>query len=1286
MELFMNRSVLRLGLVVLFAIVFASAGTLAYAQGSSTQTLSGTVVDGSGAVIPGADVGAKHAGTGIVSNAVSNAEGIFSMPSMQIGTYTVTVTLQGFKTAVIQNVVLTSTAGANVKAIMEVGGVSEQVTVSSASEIVQTQSSTVSTTINTNQISKLPLTSRSAMDFVNFLPGVTTANGNRQAVINGLPRGTINITLDGVNIQDNTLRTTDGFFAIVSPRLDAIEEVSVSTAAQGAGDAGQGAVQVKFVTKAGTNSFTGSGYFYERRDRFNANTWFNNRNGVPKAKLKQNQAGFRVGGPIMFPGFDGHNKAFFFMNYEEVHQPSDVTRNNRTVLNPAAQAGNYSYITGGQTVTVNVLALAAANQQVSAVDPVVGKLLSDIRSAISGGSLSDIDPNLQRFAFNVPVQSMRRYPTFRLDYNLTAKHRASFAYNYQKFTDYPDTLNNREVSFPGFPVAAGQSSVRLGWSSSVRSTLGRSLVNEARLGYSGAPVSFFSELNPGMYTGTLANQAGFQLNFPNVGSGLTNPSAGASPQSRNANSLLVEDSLNWLKGSHSMTLGGTYTNYDIWAKNSSLLPTISFGVLSNDPANPLFGVGNFPGASSAQTGAAANLYALLTGRVTQIGADARLDESGKYVYEGTSLQRGRLREFGFYGQDSWRIRQNLTLNAGLRYDVQQPFYPLNSLYSFATIQQTCGVSGAANDHACTLFKSGNQPGVHPTYTQYGSGTKAHNTDLNNFSPTLGMAWTPNARPGMLKPLMGGGDFVLRVGYNRAYSRPGLNDYTGRLGNNPGIQIDATRSSTLGNLGAVPLLLSDKTRLTAPAIPDKPTYPILPAVTDSINTFAPGLQVPSTDSFTAGIQRSLGKSMAIEVRYVRTMSRDNWQNLNYNEFNIVENGFLNEFRQAQANLQANLAASNTASFAYTGAPGTAPLPTFLAFFNGLPAGSAGATASYSGTNWTNATFLGYLARLNPQPFNFASASTSSTTPGLMGNATFRANAAVAGLPANYFIANPENLGGANVTSNVNRTRFNALQVEFRRRFSQGLQFNGSYAFGHEYDTSFTSFRKPLFYLRPSGNTGDIPHAFKSNVIYEMPFGRGRRFGGNANAVLERLIGGWQLGVVSRLQSGTPINLGNVRMVGMSREEASSLFKLRFDDAGKQVYMFPQNIIDNSILAFNVSATTASGYSGNAPTGKYFAPANGPDCIEIAGAFGDCGSRATILNGPRFQQHDIRFAKRTTIVGHTNLEFAAQLLNAFNHPNFLAVSGIGSTTLAGYQVTGTQGQESARVIQFEVRFNW
>ena len=207
-----------LGATVGTCVILGFAGA-SFAQGGTTSALAGVVVDTSGGVIPGADVVVKQNATGVTISAVTNADGVFSFPALNTGTYTVTVSLTGFKTYVSNDVVLTSGTGANLRVPLEVGVIEEQVTVSSASEIVQTQSATITTTINTNQISKLPLTSRSAMDFVPFMPGVTTPNGNRQSTINGLPRGTINITLDGVNIQDNTLRSTDGFFAIVSPRL-----------------------------------------------------------------------------------------------------------------------------------------------------------------------------------------------------------------------------------------------------------------------------------------------------------------------------------------------------------------------------------------------------------------------------------------------------------------------------------------------------------------------------------------------------------------------------------------------------------------------------------------------------------------------------------------------------------------------------------------------------------------------------------------------------------------------------------------------------------------------------------------------------------------------------------------------------------------------------------------------------------------------------------------------------------------------------------------------------------
>ena len=152
----------------------------------------------------------------------------------------------------------------------------------------------------------------------------------------------------------------------------------------------------------------------------------------------------------------------------------------------------------------------------------------------------------------------------------------------------------------------------------MRSVLSSNLVNEARIGYSGAPVKFFGELNTEMFSGAKVPQSGYQIVFPTINATLTNPSPNASPSSRNANSIVFEDTLSWLKGSHSITSGVSFTQYDIWAMNSMLVPQLRFGVLTSDPANAMFSAANFPGASAANITAAANLYALLTGRIQQI--------------------------------------------------------------------------------------------------------------------------------------------------------------------------------------------------------------------------------------------------------------------------------------------------------------------------------------------------------------------------------------------------------------------------------------------------------------------------------------------------------------------------------------------------------------------------------------------------------------------------------------------------------------------------------------------
>jgi hypothetical protein len=1282
-------------LASLVACLALASAASAFAQGAATtSTISGVVVDAAGGVVPGADVTIKHNATGVTQSAISNEQGAYLFPSLPIGTYTLTVTLQGFKTFVANDIVLTAGSPASVRALLEVGGLEEQVLVSSRSEIVQTQATVVSSTINAQQILKLPNTSRAALDFVTSLPGVTTAAGNRQSQINGLPRGVINITLDGVNVQDNTLRSTDGFFAIVNPRLDAVEEVTVTTATQEA-SAGQGAVQIKFVTRSGGNDFTGSLYHYFRSDKLNANTWFNNRNGLPKTPLKQNQIGGRAGGPIMIPGlFDGRNKAFFFFNYEEFRQPGAVTRD-RNILNPLAQLGVFSYIpTGGSRQTVNLLALATANGQTSTPDPTVAALLRDIRSSTSAGSVQPLDDNLERFSYIQPFESVIRYPTTRVDYNITDKHRFSNAFNYQRFNTNPDTLNNRDPRFPGFPATASQTSERYSVSNSLRSTLTSNAVNDVLVAWSGAPVQFFKELNSNMWGGTsVADQGGYRILFPTTaGMNPTDASNAATPSSRNASTLLLEDTFTWLRGKHSLSMGGSWTQYDLWLKNQQLVPNVSLGatggglpnLVTGDPAQAMFGQANFPGASQAQLNQAQALYAIITGRVTQIGAEGRLGEdTGQYQYLGQSTQRARMREAGFFVQDSWRIRPDLTINAGLRYELQFPFTPRNNSYSTATVESFCGRSGTNPDTFCNLFQAGHMPGVPTTFINFGEGTPAYDTDYDNWAPSVGVAWTVKGSSGLGGMLFGrnDGDSVLRAGFTRAFSREGMANFSNQFGANPGITIDATRNQSLGNFGGVPLLFRNG-NLAAPPIPLEPNYPLTDVVTADVNLMDPGLQVPYADSWTVGWQRAIGRNMAVEARYVGTRARDLWETINFNEINIFDNGFIQEFRAAQANLRANVANGvANQGFAYRGpGTGTVPLPIMFAYFQG--AGDPNNSAAYTSSNFkTNNTYLTPLATFNPDPFTFAE--------NLYSNATQRTNAANSGrIPANFFLSNPDLLAGGDLTTNIGRSNYHALQLEVRRRLAQGLQFNANYAFGHQVVHSWQTHRRDIFMVRDAGNPGDITHVFKVSALYDLPFGQGRRFGGNVSGFVNRLIGDWSLSVVGRVQSGQLVDLGNVRLVGMTEDDVRGFFKIRFEDAAEKIWMLPQDVIDNTIRAFNVSATSATGYgSGGPPTGRYFAPANGPDCIEIddGADYGDCGVRSLVVSGPMFKNFDVSIAKRVPVVGRTNLEFRFEMLNAFNNANFAPVGGIGSV-LNDYEVDGLIGNNLSRVIQIVTRFNW
>ena len=268
----------------------------------------------------------------------------------------------------------------------------------------------MSNTVTNEQIAKLPLSGRNILDFALLVPGAAQSTGGRDSHYNGLRGGAINITLDGVN--NNSMRFRSGgtsMFVFAPVRLGAIEEVTVSTSGLAAEAGAEGAMQIQFVTKRGSNVLRGQVFDQMRSDKLNANSWVNVARGTPKPKLKQHEYGANVGGPII------KGRLFFFANFEQNYQPGENTQT-RGVLTPEAQQGIFRYVTAdGTERTANLLSIAAQNQFPSTIDPYIAQQLQMTPDEVGmylgenfpavGAGMQTMGPALERFGGMVTMMS-----------------------------------------------------------------------------------------------------------------------------------------------------------------------------------------------------------------------------------------------------------------------------------------------------------------------------------------------------------------------------------------------------------------------------------------------------------------------------------------------------------------------------------------------------------------------------------------------------------------------------------------------------------------------------------------------------------------------------------------------------------------------------------------------------------------------------------------------------------------------------------------------------------------
>ncbi|HET9401017.1 MAG TPA: carboxypeptidase-like regulatory domain-containing protein [Candidatus Acidoferrales bacterium] len=1324
----MVKRVLPLFSVLAIALLLAP---MMFAQ-NPTGNMTGTVLDAQGAAIVGANIEVKDSTTGAVAyKGQSGADGHFLAANLPPGVYTVTVTQSGFNTGVFNDIKITVGQTYDLPAKLEVGQINTVVNVEGGgAQVIETQNTSVSSVVSGKAITNLPFVSRSAVLLGVLDPGAQTSGGSRNTTFEGLPKGAINITFDGINIQDNTLKSNDGFFAINDPRVDDVDEFQITDAGNSVDKAGEGAIQMNYVSKRGGNAWHGGAWETFRNTYLDSNYYFNKENNLPRQILQMNDFGYKIGGPIF------KDKLFFFTDFDFFQLPQSIARS-RNILTPAAAGGTFTYTptctpgsagcvgTGAvnawttcnaaaDTCAVNMLSMAANNGFPSAIDPTVNKFLTAVQSAQAASgvttstSCSNCNPLWQQqINFNAHAMGTRRYPDLRLDYNLTQHHSLEFDYHYAHYNSSPDILNSVDATYPVAPFNANQGaqlSNRNLLVAAWRWTIGSTASNELRVGVQLAPVNFGLGVSPSFYPtiNTNLGQVTTRFGITGVSSFFLSP---GNTQGRNAALGEILDNFTWTKGSHNLAFGFTETDIhynDFFVESSST----TFGIASGDPAaKNLFSSSNVPNIGSTDLGSAEGLYASLTGRVSSFSNNIAFDpKSGNFKIGAPLTDRINQLELGAYVSDSWRFRPTLTLNYGVRWQYDGPpqdklneYFMLNTGYA-----GLYDVSGLGN-----LFKPGTISGVVPTFVN-DAGQSWWNKYWKAFAPNVGFAWSPNIDHSWWKAIFGGaGKSVIRSSFSIAYDREGINNFSSVAGGNPGYTGSQTSSGAniaagspaTGQFPAGSLLFAGGNLPDVLQTPStfSSSFPLTAASGAAVNAFNPNLKPGMVESWTFGLQRELGSNQVLEVRYVGNHGVGLWRQYNLNEINVFENGFVTEFNNALNNLNICTSAAQAAncltaekangfasaattkvipSFANLGLAGQVNVPIMTGAFTGSQ------TGSQANSNFGNSTLVSDL-----QLGTVGSFANSINTLANWNNLQ------AAGYPSNFFMVAPDARGGSFAMDNATQSTYNGLILDFRRRQAKGLYFDVNYAYSKSltnyYANSsvdfagFTTLRDRGYDKGPA--PFDIRHAIKGQLLYELPFGEGKRWAFHST-LANRLIGGWQINSITRWQTGPPIQITSgvggtfnsadpgINLIGITGSQLQSLLTTNKVEQAGTVFYVPTSLLDAKLQRANTNILQP--------------------CF-VAGSL--CSKQ--FVWGPQFFRADISLVKETKITERVSLELRAEMLNALNDADFYWACTAGSSACAintqstsfgkmagAYQDFNTTQDPGGRVLQLIARVNF
>ena len=1190
---------------------------------SSSAALSGTVSDAAKALIPGVNITATNTETGVVSTAITNETGTYTLPSLLPGIYNVSAELPGFQTQTFTNVRLGNAAQLRLNFTLQVANVNTAVEVTvEADRLLLESASSVGAVLPEKAVQDLPVVGvmgNDALNLVRTLPGLNFSNdlifAANDSKLAGVSAANVQIQRDGVDASAAG-RWPAGIQGATIMNPDLIGEVRMILSPVDA-ELGRGNSQIQIQTRSGTNNFHGAGVWNIRNSALDPNLWANNR-VQPKPATRDwtnlNEYTGSVGGPIV------KNKTFFFALWDGL-LPATRTNVDAIVLTPCARNGVFRYFDGWANGNVLQATQATGANPIRAVvdyqgNPVTpptnpngmpftgslhyvsvfGPLANtparpDCSDAVVQGSAWDpnrtqMDPTgyvkkmlgvmplpnnyevgdglntansrwvksvhggTNRFGFG--QADVRKQINLKIDHNFSSKNKINAGWSYEaSHSDYAT-----RVWPTGFDGIAHRSPQVL--TVNFTSTLTPTLLNEVRFGMRRTGTNTVHGLaNPSTTKdalGFIPNVAGIPI-LPQLGMKTTPWSdtvtfaplicvCGGQPNlssqlGNNFNGNIAEstplytyaDSVTWTRGTHTFKAGAelrfSHSRYsdDVDSNNWSSYAR-AFG--GDSPLAPTQNIdsAHMPGlqgtATSGNNIAMRSLLSLLSGSLSQVtelywlASSQQLDKFANYQ---TAVQRVRdlhQNEMSAFFKDDWKVKRDLTLNLGLRWD----YYGVPWVSEGLTTAPVGG-GNALFGYSGRGFQDWMRPGQRGDLTQLifvgpgspNSGLKPYAKDFHNFGPAIGFAWQV--------PWFGAGQTTVRGGYQVSFLPGGggrFNTLSGAMANPPGSSYDAIIT---GGPGLEYLDMTKLSSLVPVPVSVKPMQPI--PVTDktvSFSAFDPHLTTPYVQNLTLAVTRNVGSKLTMDARYIGTVSRKLYGSIDLNAPNFLYNGLKEAFDAARAGGESPLLDQifNGINIAGTGLTGAQQLRA--------------ATASNMRNNLANGNYVALANSLATLNYSQAGGINSNlpVIPTGVNGAVLRIN----GFPENFIKTNPQ-FSSATWLTNSSSSNYHSLQAQATLRPTAGVSFQTSYTWSKllgygafptvlptaSAGTTYTNpaDRKADYTLQP----GDRRHDFRTNGTFAIPFGPGRMLFRNSSGVLARAIENWQLSWIVDLSSGIPANI-------------------------------------------------------------------------------------------------------------------------------------------------------------------